>query len=66
VNPHAKPKKHKLYKMFEEKVEAAKAEVQRLLVAGFIREVAYHHWLANAVMARKKNGNGRCAQILQT
>jgi hypothetical protein len=27
--------------MFEEKVEAAKAEVQRLLDAGFIREVTY-------------------------
>jgi hypothetical protein len=27
--------------MFEEKVEAAKAEVQRLLDAGFIGEVTY-------------------------
>jgi hypothetical protein len=56
VNPSAKPKKQKLHKMFEEKVEAAKAEVQRLLDAGFIWEVAYPQWLANVVMVRKKNG----------
>jgi hypothetical protein len=56
VNPSAKPKKQKLRKMFEEKVEAAKAEVQRLLDAGFIREVTYPQWLANVVMVRKKNG----------
>jgi hypothetical protein len=42
--------------MSEEKVEAAKAKVQRLLDAGFIREVAYPQWLANVVMVRKKNG----------
>jgi hypothetical protein len=42
--------------MSEEKVEAAKAEVQRLLDTGFIREVAYSQWLANVVMVKKKNG----------
>jgi hypothetical protein len=56
VNPSAKPKKQKLHKMSEEKVEAGKAEVQRLLDAGFIWEVAYPQWLANVVMVRKKNG----------
>jgi hypothetical protein len=38
VNPNAQPKKQKLCKMSEEKIEAVKAEVQRLLDAGFIRE----------------------------
>jgi hypothetical protein len=42
--------------MSEEKVEAAKAEVQRLLDTGFIREVNYPQWLANIVMVHKKNG----------
>jgi hypothetical protein len=42
--------------MVEEKVEAAKDEVQRLLDAGFIREVKYSKWLANMVVVRKKNG----------
>jgi hypothetical protein len=41
VNPNAKPKKQKLCKMSEEKIAVAKAEVQRLLDAGFIREVTY-------------------------
>jgi hypothetical protein len=41
VHPHAKPMKQKLRKMLEEKIEAAKAEAQRLLDVGFIREVRY-------------------------
>jgi uncharacterized protein YqgQ len=41
--------------MSEEKIEVVKAEVQRLLDAGFIREVRYPQWLANIVMVRKKN-----------
>jgi hypothetical protein len=55
-NPNTKPKKQKLRKMLEEKIEAAKAEVQRLLDAGFIGEVRYPQWLANVVMVCKKNG----------
>jgi hypothetical protein len=55
VNPHAKPKNQKLHKMSEEKIEAAKAYVQRLLDARFIREVRYSQWLANIVIVRKKN-----------
>jgi hypothetical protein len=42
--------------MAEEKVEAAKAKVRRLLDAGFIREVTYLEWLENIVMVKKKNG----------
>jgi hypothetical protein len=45
--------------MVEEKVKAAKAEVQRLLDASFIREVKYPPWLANTIMVRKKNGKWR-------
>jgi hypothetical protein len=59
VNPVAKPKKKKLHKMSEEKVAAVKAEVQRLLDVGFIREVTYPQWLVNVVMVRKKNGKWR-------
>jgi hypothetical protein len=54
-----KPKKQKLRKMSEEKTEAAKAKVQRLLDVGFIREVRYPQWLANIVMVHKKNGKWR-------
>jgi hypothetical protein len=59
VCPNAKPKKQKLYKMLEEKVEAAKAKVQHLLDARFIREVRYPQRLANVVMVSKKNGKWR-------
>jgi hypothetical protein len=59
VNPATKPKKQKLCKMLEEKVAVAKVEVQRLLDAGFIREVTYPQWLANVVIIRKKNGKWR-------
>jgi hypothetical protein len=55
VNPFTRPKKQKLCKMSDEKVTAAKAEVQRLMNAGFIHEVRYPSWLANVVMAKKKN-----------
>jgi hypothetical protein len=56
VNPNAKPKKQKLCKMSEDKIEATKADVQHLLDAEFIREVTYPQWLANIMMVRKKNG----------
>jgi hypothetical protein len=42
--------------MAEEKVEAVKDEVRRLLNAGFIREVTYPEWLANVVLVKTKNG----------
>jgi hypothetical protein len=45
--------------MSDEKVVAAKAEVQRLLDAGFIREVQYPSWLTNVVMVKKKNDKWR-------
>jgi hypothetical protein len=54
VSPSAKPKKQKLYKMAEEKVEAVKVEVQRLLDVGFMKEVKYLEWLVNVSMVRKK------------
>jgi hypothetical protein len=50
--------------MSDEKVAAAKAEVQRLLDAGFICEVLYPSWLVNIVMVKKNNG--KCAHILLT
>jgi hypothetical protein len=45
--------------MSDEKVAAAKVKVQRLLDAGFIREVLYPSWLTNVVMVKKKNGKWR-------
>ena len=39
-------------------------EVEKLLEAGFIREVFYLKWLANVVMVKKKKGKWRmCADF---
>ena len=42
-----------------ERDNAIKEEVQKLIVAKFIREVYYPDWLANVVMVKKANGNWR-------
>jgi hypothetical protein len=42
--------------MSNEKTEAAKAEVCRLLEARFIEPIAYPTWLTNVVMVQKKRG----------
>ena len=59
INPKMKPRKQKQRKMFEDRILAAKAEMQRLLDANVIREVKYSEWLANVVLVPKKNGKMR-------
>jgi hypothetical protein len=56
INPNMRPKKQRQRKMSEDRILAAKAEVQRLLDANVIREVKYSDWLANVVLVPKKNG----------
>jgi hypothetical protein len=53
VNPSTKPRKQKLRKTSDEKVTAAKAEVQRMLEVGFIRKVQYPSWLVNVMKERQ-------------
>jgi hypothetical protein len=45
--------------MSDEKTEAAKAEVHRLLEARIIEPITYPTWLANVVMVQKKSGKWR-------
>jgi hypothetical protein len=59
IDPSVHQKKQRLQKMSDEKMEAAKAEVHRLLEARFIEPIAYPTWLANVVMVRKKSGKWR-------
>jgi hypothetical protein len=59
IDPSVRPKKQRLHKMSNEKIEAAKAKVHRLLEANFIEPVAYPTWLANVVMVQKKSGKWR-------
>jgi hypothetical protein len=42
--------------MSDEKTEASKAKVHRLLEDKFIEPVNYPTWLANIVMVKKKSG----------
>jgi len=60
ASPKNKPVQKKLCTMLEKRIGAAKAEVQKLLDAGVIREVQFPEWLANVVMmVLKKNGKSR-------
>jgi hypothetical protein len=59
IDPSVRLKKQRLRKMSDEKTEAAKAEVHRMLEAKFIEPVAYPTWLANVVMVQKKSGKWR-------
>jgi hypothetical protein len=59
VNPSTRPRMQRLHKISDEKITTVKAELQRLLDAGFIREVYYTSWLTNVVMVKKKNGKWR-------
>lgn len=59
TNAAIKPRKQNQRKMSEDRMLAAKAEVQRLLDAAIIREVKYPEWLANVVLVPKKNGKMR-------
>nr|GEZ97226.1 reverse transcriptase domain-containing protein [Tanacetum cinerariifolium] len=42
-----------------ERAKAIQAEVQKLMEAGIMREVYYHDWLSNPVMAKKHDGSWR-------
>jgi hypothetical protein len=59
IDPSVRPKKQRLCKMSDEKTEAAKAEVHRLLEANFIEPIAYSMWLTNVVRVQKKSGKWR-------
>jgi hypothetical protein len=61
IDPSVRPKKQRLRKMSDEKTEAAKAEVHRLLEDNFIEPVAYPTWLANVIWYKRKAVSGTCA-----
>ena len=59
ISKTARPVKQKLQRFSRDKKEAIRAEVTRLLAAGFIKEVYHPEWLANPVLVRKKNNECR-------
>ena len=59
VDPKMLPIKQKKRNISGERQKAAQEEVDKLLNAGFIREVFYPDWLANVVVVPKPNGKWR-------
>ena len=59
LNEKARPIKQRLCRFTQDRKEAIRVEVTRLLAAGFIREVTHPEWLANLVLVKKKNGEWR-------
>jgi hypothetical protein len=57
VDPKATPKQQHLRHFTDDRRDAIKKELAKLLAAGFIREVFHPEWLANPVLVRKKNSN---------
>ena len=49
----SRPVKQRLRRFDEEKRRAIGKEVQKLLAAGFIKEVSHPEWLGNPVLVRK-------------
>jgi hypothetical protein len=57
VDPKATPKQQHLRCFADDRRDAIKKELAKLLAAGFVREVFHPEWLANPVLVRKKNLN---------
>nr|KYP71502.1 Transposon Ty3-I Gag-Pol polyprotein [Cajanus cajan] len=59
IHKEAKPVAQQKRKVGGERREAIITETQKLLNAGFIREVRYTTWLANVVLVKKSSGKWR-------
>jgi hypothetical protein len=57
IDPKATPKRQHLCRFADDRRDAIKKELAKLLAAGFIKEVFHPDWLANPVLVRKKNSN---------
>ena len=59
VNPSARPIRQRVRRFQPNRHQIIQAEVDKLLEAGFIKEVKYPEWLANVVVVPKKGGKWR-------
>ncbi|XP_017224785.1 uncharacterized protein LOC108201008 [Daucus carota subsp. sativus] len=59
IKPGVKPVRQKKRIFSPEKQQAIGAEINKLLEAGFIKEVQFPKWIANAVLVKKSNGKWR-------
>jgi hypothetical protein len=56
ILPPSRAVQQRLRRFDEERRRAIRAELRKLLEAGFIKEVFHPTWLANLVLVKKKNG----------
>ena len=61
IRPNSKPVKQRLRCFDELKHRAIGEELQKLLAAGFIKEVLHPEWLTNPVLVKKRMEIGGCA-----
>jgi hypothetical protein len=54
VDPKATPKRQHLRRFADDRLDAIKKKLAKLLVAGFIREVFHPEWLANPVRPSRR------------
>jgi hypothetical protein len=59
IKPGSKSVKQRLHRFDEEKRRAVGEEIEKLLVAGFIKEVYHLERLASPVLVKNKNGKWR-------
>jgi hypothetical protein len=59
VDPNYRPVNQKRRSFAPKRNQATHEEVERLLKAGFIREVDYPQWLANVILVQKSSGKWR-------
>ena len=59
VNTKATSKKQHLWWFAQDKSEAIKKELAKLLATGLIKKVYHPKWLANSVLMKKKNNHER-------
>lgn len=55
----SRPIRQKIRRFHLDRQKVIREEVEKLLEAGFIREVEYPEWLANVVVVPKKGGKWR-------
>ena len=53
LDKKARPVKQQLRRLAQDRKEAIRVEVTRLLAAGFIIEVAHPDWLVNPILVKK-------------
>ena len=56
VLPTARPVRQRVRRFHPDRQKVIREEIDKLLEAGFIREVEYPDWLANVVVVPKKEG----------